>query len=162
MEELTLSRYLTQADLDAHMASKPVQEELIAYFGANPTLFGGAPSIYTTFTLSAFARPEITKEDQPLVVFSIVESEEKETVGAHGKWANFTEDLRKTESGVLGYGAYADKDNEKSVKTLEIYSNEYAFEKVRKKSDASGVSGQKHVLLKPVAGYLGKETKSNL
>ncbi|OAL52674.1 hypothetical protein IQ07DRAFT_678610 [Pyrenochaeta sp. DS3sAY3a] len=138
--------YLTQSALDAHMASKPVQEELIAYFGSNPTFFGGAPTIYTTTPVAAFERADILSARDPVIVFS--------SSLANEEAAGTVQELQRAE-GVLGYGAYVDKEDGQAVKTIGVFESERAREQVAKKGE--GVS------LRLVGGYLGKErTAANL
>lgn len=144
------------------MESKPVQEEAIGYFGANPHLFGGAPTVSMTLTAAACSRPEINRSREPIIAFRSFKYDEGRRARSLKLWEGIVNEM-KGERDVLSFGVYVDKDDGTSIKTLEVYENETTFQKVQSKRTETGEIGKEAVLLKLMAGYLVKEgTRPNL
>lgn len=148
------------------MASQPVTD-LIAYFGANPTLFVGAPDVATTETSSSFVRPEITKSGDPFITYASINYKEDTRDEALGGWKTVTLETQKNEPDTLGYVIAKDMGNSVTIKTLEVYASEKYFREVHAPSKAVTENKAKygddirtsikHAFLKLVAGYLHKD-----
>lgn len=152
------------------MASKPVTD-LVAFFGSNATLFGGAPTISTSESSSAFTRPEIMKATDPWITYASIEYKDGKRAEALEGWKHVTSETEKNEPETLSYGIHKNKDHAETIKTLEVYANLAYFKEVHipskavqenkaKYGDEIRVS-LKHAFLKLVAGYLGKEKASS-
>ena len=164
------TRYSSKESFDTHMASKPVAD-LVAYFGANPDLFGGAPDISTSESSSSFTRSTATKEKKPFITYaSIVYQEDKREDALEG-WKYVTSETVKNEPGTLSYGVYKNKDNDNTVKTVEVYKSEEYFKHVHVPSKAVSQNKEKygdeirlslqHVFLRLVAGYLARDKSTS-
>lgn len=167
-----IEEYASQTALDAHMASKAVTD-LIAFFGANPTLFGGAPTVTTSETSSAFTRPEAAKATDPFITYASIEYKEGKRAEALGGWKNVASETETNEPKTLSYNIYKNKDHPETIKTLEVYADQTYFKEVHVPSNAVQQNlkrygneirvSLKHAFLKLVAGYLAKEkAASNL
>ncbi|KAF2192395.1 hypothetical protein K469DRAFT_310876 [Zopfia rhizophila CBS 207.26] len=167
-----IEEYADQTALDSHMGSKAVTD-LVAYFTANGSLFGGPPIVSTSETSSAFIRPEITKSNDPFIAYASIDYKEGTRAEALEGWKYVTSETQKNETDTLSYAILKDKENEITVSTVEVYANETYFRDVHAKSKTVTENRAKYgdqirtafrfALLKFVAGYLHKEkTGSNL
>ncbi|KAF2643301.1 hypothetical protein P280DRAFT_446753 [Massarina eburnea CBS 473.64] len=167
-----IEEYASQAGFDAHMGSQAVKD-LIAFFGANATLFGGAPDISTSEVNSTFTRPETTKADNPWICYASIEYKEGKRSEALEGWKHVTAETEKNEPETLSYSNYKNRDHPETVKTMEVYTSQQYFKDVHVPSKAVQGNLQKHgndirvslkhVSLKLIGGYLAKEkSMSNL
>ncbi|KAF2691796.1 hypothetical protein K458DRAFT_473495 [Lentithecium fluviatile CBS 122367] len=166
-----IENYDSQEAFDSHMASKPVVD-LITYFGANATLFGGEPTIATSELTASFTRPEAVNVADPFITYASIEYKDGKRVKALEGWKHVASETEKNEPSTLSYEIQKNKDHPETVKTIEVYRNIEYFKEVHipskavqenkaKYGDETRVS-LKHAFLKISAGYLvkGKNTSS--
>ena len=159
------SRFKDQAAYDSHQASEPVQN-LFKYFGENPSLISGEPHLSFAEASSTFTRPKITEHSDPFIVWAAINYKEGKRVEALEGWKTVTSETEKNEPETLSYSILADKGNELTINTVEIYASEDYFRKVHVPSNAVKVNKEKYgdeirtgiswQQLKLVGGFLHK------
>lgn len=165
-------RYNSQDAFDSHMASKPVVD-LIASFGADPTLLTAAPAMTISEVVQSFSRPEITSCADPYIAVASIEYKDGKRAEALEGWKYVALETEKNETETLSYGIYKNREHSETVKTFEAYRSQEYFMGVHVKSAAVQENLQKygneirasisHVWLKHVAGFMDKgKGSSNL
>ncbi|KAF2501248.1 hypothetical protein BU16DRAFT_522240 [Lophium mytilinum] len=164
-----IEEYADQATVDAHLASDAVQE-LIKTFTTETSLFAAPTKVYTTETAFSFTRPESNKASNPYIVFATLDYKDGTRAGAFDGWKAVTSESQNNEPGTLAYAILKDKDQENTIRTVEVYESEKYLWDVHAKSAAVTNNKAKYgdirtnlkfAFLKVVAGYLHKERPSS-
>jgi quinol monooxygenase YgiN len=162
-------RYADQAAVDAHLASDAVQE-LIKLFTTDASLFAAPTNVYTTETAFSFSRPESNKATSPYIVFATLDYQPGTRKGAFNGWQRVTAESQSNEPGTLAYAILKDKDQENTIRTVEVYESDKYLWDVHAKSAAVTDNKAKYgdirtnlkfAFLKMAAGYLHKEKSSS-
>ncbi|KAF2110312.1 hypothetical protein BDV96DRAFT_650956 [Lophiotrema nucula] len=163
-----IEEYADQAAFDSHMAAKPTTE-MIANFGANPSLFSAESEIIMAEPSSSFKRPECAKATDPFIAYASIDYKEGTRDEALQGWKGVASATQDNESDTLSYAIMKNKGNSVNVCTFEVYTDEDFFRKVHAPSKAVQENRAKYgteyrtsftgALLKLAAGYLHREEK---
>ncbi|KIW02231.1 uncharacterized protein PV09_06384 [Verruconis gallopava] len=158
-----LEEYATKAAFDTHMASPPVQD-MIKWIGSG-NILATEPLIRQLDYVDGmfFSKPEISKVNEPYVVFATIEWHPGKRDASIPYWNRVFQET-KSESGTFSYGVMAAKDRPDTLHTFEVYeSKEYLWDVHVKEN--SGVQATirdtkdwrislEHNLLQKVGGFL--------
>ncbi|KAF2000651.1 hypothetical protein P154DRAFT_563136 [Amniculicola lignicola CBS 123094] len=113
-----IEEYANQAAFEQHMGCKVVTD-LIAFFTANGTLFGGEGVITTSETQTAFAKSELATANDPFISYTKIEggSEKASSAGSENV------------PGIMALSIAKDKANANTIHIVSIYADEQSAKK---------------------------------
>lgn len=157
-------RYTDEDALNTHQKS-PLHHSIVDLFSTQPPLLDGTPVLMQAATLHSLTRPEISKANDPYIVFGTVDFVEGGLDESLPYWKDVFETTKEDEEGTLSYSLCRDVKDPKKLRTVEAFSSkEYLWDMhAKSKAVADNVkhtkhlrTGLKHVFLQMVGGYFYK------